>query len=183
MLESVVGVLASLPSCRTIIVVAAENQEIPRSLVAESTGRIILTRDRIPNRGPLEGFAAGLLKVAELNPTVTSGPCFLTSCDVPQLQAAFVQAVVRSLTDGLEAAVPNDEKYPQPLAAAYDVSLLATVLNLLEQGRQSMKALLEVIRIRHIPVESLRSIDPSLLSLQNINTPEDFAAAVRPNPE
>jgi molybdopterin-guanine dinucleotide biosynthesis protein A len=76
--------------------------------------------------------------------------------------------------------------FPQPLAAAYDVSVLATVLNLLDQGRQSMRALLEVIRVRHIPVESLRSIDsvdPGLLSLQNMNTPEDFAAAVRPNPK
>lgn len=183
MLERIVGVLASLPSCRTIILVAADDQTIPRSIVEESTGRIILTRDRLPNRGPLEGFAAGLLKVAELNPTVTSGPYFLTSCDVPQLQAAFVQAVVQSLTDGLEAAVPYDEKRPQPLVAAYDVSVLATVLNLLDQGRQSMRALLEVLRVRNIPVESLRSIDPGLLSLQNMNAPDDYASAVRPNPK
>ena len=182
MLEQVVAVLASIPSCQRIVVVAADEQPLPPSLHLEGNKSVIVTKDRTPDRGPLEGFTTGLAKLEEIQSSQVHRTCFLTSCDVPFLQAAFVEAVVRKLsasTTATDAAVPHDGQSLQPLAAAYDRSVLPTAIKLLSAGRQSLKALLDAIRVRTMSVDSLREVDPRLLSLQNFNTPEQYNAALR----
>jgi hypothetical protein len=50
---------------------------------------------------------------------------------------------------------------------------------LLDDDRRSLKVLLGEVRTREIPVDDLRSVDPQLLTLRNLNRQEDYEAAVR----
>ncbi len=60
MLQRVVRLVGEAVPRENIVVVAAEGQELP-----PLPGEIVVTRDRRPNRGPLEGLACGLAALAE----------------------------------------------------------------------------------------------------------------------
>src|SRR4051812_7872240 len=96
MLPRVVRLLSSV--VRPIVVVAAPDQDLP-TLPAD----IIIARDERPERGPLEGLAAGL---AAIEPHAEAA--YATSCDVPLLVPAFVQAIIDRLGDA-DIAVPIED--------------------------------------------------------------------------
>jgi molybdenum cofactor guanylyltransferase len=66
-----------------------------------------------------------------------------------------------------------------PLAAAYRVGVLPVVREMLAAGNFRMTDLLSRIPSRIIPAEELVYTDPEFLSLRNLNTPDEYAAALR----
>ncbi len=175
MLGRVISTLRSMPMCRMVIVVAAEDQQLP-----ELPGSVVVARDRSPNCGPLEGFATGLVELRKQAKAPTPiERCFLTSCDAPFLACEFVDAMMFKCRDAIDAAVPMHNGYPQPLAAAYSVSVLPIVEELLRGGIRSLTSIFPRVRTEHVDSEFLRQADPELLSLRNINTAEDFEWAER----
>jgi molybdopterin-guanine dinucleotide biosynthesis protein A len=153
MLLRVVGVLSDVVS--PVVVVAADGQDVPPL----PTG-VELVRDPEPDRGPLQGLAAGLAAVAD-----RADAAFVAACDLPFLSPALVRTTLAAL-DGFDAAVPETER-PHPLAAAYRVGVLQTVEAMLAAGERRMTDLLARIRARRISVD-----DPALL--RNVNTPEEY---------
>jgi len=147
-----------------IVVVAAEDQQIT-GLPQE----IILTRDRIPEKGPLAGISAGL-ECLKHEHGITSA--YVTSCDVPLLKPEFVAAVIERL-DERELGVVKEETFHHPLAAVYRLSLADRVRKLLDADRLRPLFLIEESDSREIEVEELRPVDPEFDSLRNMNTPED----------
>ena len=77
------------------------------------------------------------------------------------------------------AAVPRIGDRLHPLAAAYRLSALPAVREMLAAGHFRMTDLLERVSARVIEAEELADIDPQFLSLRNINTPDEYAAALR----
>lgn len=150
-----------------IVVVAAADQELP-SLPEE----IIVVRDERPDRGPLEGIAAGLRGLSGL-----AEAAYVTACDVPFLQPAFVRRVVELLAD-YDAAMPHAEGFDQPLSAAYRLSVLPEIDTLLAADRLRPVLLFDRVRTRRISPDELAAADPELLSLMNTNTPEAYEAAL-----
>ena len=57
--------------------------------------------------------------------------------------------------------------------------LAATVCELVAANRLRPVFLLERARAREIDISELRRVDPELRSLRNINTPAEYAAALR----
>jgi len=104
--------------------VAAEGQETPG--LPEC---VTVVRDRREGRGPLEGLAAGLAAL----PTDIDA-AYATSCDVPLLQAGFVNLLFDLLGDHL-IAVPKEGKFHHPLSAVYRRDVLPTVERLLAENR------------------------------------------------
>ncbi len=155
-----------------IVVVAAQGQELP-SLAAH----IEVVRDEYEQLGPLAGLAAGL---AALGDRVTAA--YATSCDVPLLQPAFVQAMLaafdaaNSRNNGCDLAIPRDGQFYHPLAAVYRTDLLVRVRALLEAQRLRPLFLVDESHALKISTEDLRAADPDLRSLRNANTPEEYAA-------
>src|SRR5262249_22593926 len=147
--------------------VAAVDQSLP-ALPAEVT----IAHDLHPERGPLEGLAAGLRAILEDVDVV-----YVTSCDVPLLNSQFVRRLFE-LLDDFDIAVPRDGEYHHPLAAVYCRSVLRHVQNLLDADRLRLRLLFEAVPTREIPVDDLRSVDPQLDTLKNLNTPEDYQAAL-----
>ena len=163
MLQRVVRLVSEVVPAENIVVVAAAEQRLPTL-----SSRILLAQDGHENRGPLEGLAAGLERLAERVDAV-----YATGCDVPQLVPAFIERVFELLGDH-DIVVPADGKFRHPLAAVYRMSVLAHVRQLLAANRLRPVFLFQQLDTREIPIDDLRTVDPNLATLENINRPEDY---------
>ncbi len=168
MLQRVVRLLSEVVPVRNLVVVAAPGQSLP-----DLSPEVIQTRDEHEERGPLEALAAGLRAL----PTAVDA-AYVTSCDVPLLVAAFVDQLFEELGEAM-IAVPFDTAHHHPLAAVYRRQVLATVEALLTANRLRTRFLFEEVPTRDIPVAALRHVDPELRTLENLNRPEDYRAALR----
>ena len=166
LLQRVVRILGQAVS--PIAVVAGPDQDLP-----PLPDEVIVTRDPTAGRGPLQGIAGGLSAVA-----AHADAAFVSSCDTPFLQPAFVRAVVGALS-GHVIAIPGAGGFHQTLAAAYRCSVLPAVEALLAADRLRPFFLFEKVNTRELTEDELRLADPALASLQNLNTPAEYEAALR----
>lgn len=176
MLPRVVRILSEVVS--PIVVVAAPDQELP-----PLPQTVLLTRDEREGRGPLEGLRAGMQKLAghvaagKGNGGEPSLAIYATSCDVPLLSSAFIRQVLTALGEH-QAAVPTEDGFYHPLAAAYRLAVLPEIEALLVADQLRPAFLFDRVPTCRIPVADLRIADPELHSLKNCNRPEDYAAAL-----
>jgi molybdenum cofactor guanylyltransferase len=166
MLQRVVRLLSSV--VQPIVVVAAPRQNLP-ALPAN----VLIARDEHEARGPLEGLLAGLSALAP-----HADAAYATSCDVPLLSVGFVRAMIDQLGDA-DIAVPVEDQFAHPLAAVYRTSVLDQISTLLAAEQLRPAYLFERVQTQRVPVEALRSVDPQLATLRNLNRPEDYLAALR----
>jgi molybdenum cofactor guanylyltransferase len=168
MLQRIVRLISQVVVPSQIVVVAAIDQELPS--LHEAT---IITRDRRTGRGPLEGIAAGL---QALPPSIDA--VYATSCDVPLLVPQFIRRMFELLGSN-EIAVPFDGQYHHPLAAVYSPSVLPIVLQLLDSDQLRPRRLFDLVTTNLVDVELLRAVDPDLLTLKNLNHPDEYASALK----
>jgi molybdopterin-guanine dinucleotide biosynthesis protein A len=167
LLQRTVRILTEVVPPEQIVVVGAANRLVP---IMDFPVRF--TRDQHPEHGPLEGIAAGLRAAA---PEVHA--VYITSCDVPLLKPSFVAAMFDLLRDH-DVAVPFDNQHMHPLAAVYRTSVLPWVEKLLADNQRSPRQLFPLVSTCRIPVDDLRVVDQDLVSLLNVNTPEDYRRAL-----
>ena len=178
LLRRVTGIVGRAVS-GPVIVVRAPGQPLP-ALGPE----VEVAEDRVEGRGPLQGLAAGLAAVGD-----RAEAAFLSSTDVPLLHPYFVARVLAAMDDDVDVVLPVARGYPQPLAAAYRVSLLPVVEDLLGQDRLKPAFLFDACRVRRLSDDELldgsrlAKLDPALDSVLNLNEPADYEAALaRPLP-
>jgi molybdopterin-guanine dinucleotide biosynthesis protein A len=167
MLQRVVRVLAEL--VQPVVVVAAPGQQVPPLAPA-----IEIVRDASQGRGPLEGLCAGLSRLAECGVDAA----YASSTDVPFLQPGFVHRMIELLGD-CAIAVPQVAGRQHPLAAVYRIGVLSEIKSLLAADRLRPSYLFEALPTRIVQSSELEAVDPQFLSLRNLNTPDDYAAALR----
>jgi molybdopterin-guanine dinucleotide biosynthesis protein A len=165
MLQRVVRVLGTVVS--PIVVVAAREQTLPAL-----PDTISITRDEREAKGPLEGIRAGLTALPE-----SIDAAYITSCDVPLLVPAFVERMIDLMGDH-DIAVIEVDGFPHPLSAIYRRNTLPYVETLLNADRLRPVFLFEAVRTRRITPEEMIGVDPELRTLRNLNTPEDYRAAL-----
>jgi len=166
MLQRVVRLLGTTVS--PIVAVAARDQELPALPAA-----VIVARDEREARGPLEGLRAGLKALPE-----SVGAAYVTSCDVPLLEPAFVEHLLALLGDH-DIAVMEIDGFTHPLSAVYRRAVLPQVESLLAQDRLRPVFLFDAVRTRRVSPDEMRGADPDLRTLRNLNTREDYEAALR----
>ena len=141
--------------------------------------------DALPDAGPLSGLCAGLT-------AARYAQAVAVACDMPFVNAALLQWMAEQLP-GYDAVVPQTGDLAHagagalraksaglhPLHAVYSKSCLKTIHAALAEGERSMGSLLNRLNARRVGIEDLRSVDPRLLSLRNVNTPEDWAECLR----
>jgi molybdopterin-guanine dinucleotide biosynthesis protein A len=163
-----------------VVVVAGSGQDIP-----ELPKEVLIVRDEIEGRGPLQGLATGMRALIGQVDCV-----YLSSCDVPLLRAEFVEQVVslfcqvsenRELTPParLDIAVPWLEGRYHPLAGVYRTSILTHIQQLLSRNQLQLTQLFDQLPTRAIEPHELAAVDPQLESLRNVNTPEEYEAALK----
>ena len=165
MLQRVVRLLAVVVS--PLIVVAAQDQTLPP--LPES---VTVTRDEREAKGPLEGIRAGLSALPE-----GIDAAYITSCDVPLLVPAFVEQMIALMGDH-DIAVMEVDGFPHPLSAIYRRNTLPRVESLLAQDRLRPVFLFDAVRTRRVKPDEMTVVDPQLRTLRNLNTPEDYRAAL-----
>ena len=165
MLQRVVRLLGTAVS--PIVVVAAKSQLLP-----ELADDIVVARDEQDARGPLEGLRAGL---KALPGSVEAA--YVTSCDVPLLVPAFVARMIELLGDH-DIAVMEVDGFPHPLSAVYRRNTLPQVESLLANDRLRPVFLFDAVRTRRVQPSEMTGVDPELLTLRNLNTHEDYVAAL-----
>jgi molybdenum cofactor guanylyltransferase len=164
MLQRVVRILSGVVS--PIVVVAAPNQGLP-----ELSHEVIVTRDEREGRGPLEGLRAGLKALPS-----DVDAAYVTSCDVPLLVAGFVTEML-DLARGYDVAVMEIDGFPHPLSAIYRRATLRHVEDLLAHDRLRPVFLFDLVKTRRVRPEEITT-DPDLRTLRNLNTREDYLAAL-----
>jgi molybdopterin-guanine dinucleotide biosynthesis protein A len=173
LLHRVTGIVARAVD-GPVVVVRAAGQELP----ALPPG-VRIVEDAADGRGPLQGLAAGLAAVAD-----EARVAYVSSTDVPLLHPAFVRAVLRVASDDdVDVALPIVHGFRHPLAAAYATSLLPAVEELIADDRMRPAFLFERCRVRELDEadllrdRELAEADPELLSVLNLNEPDDYERA------
>ena len=121
----------------------------------------------------LEGLAAGLAALEG-----GADAAYLSSCDVPFLQPAFVRRLITLLGDHL-ICVPRVGDFHHPLAAIYRLDAQTKVVQLLAENRLRPFFLFDSVPTRIVEASELADVDPTFQTLRNLNTPEEYEAALR----
>ncbi len=125
--------------------------------------------DEILGAGPLGGIYTGLVHARHpVN--------LVVGCDMPFVSGELVRNMI-TVARGADAVVPQIGQFIEPLCALYDRSLSGAMEDALLAGRFKIGDLLGRVRTLYIPEETVRQIDPELLSFLNVNTPEDLKRA------
>jgi molybdopterin-guanine dinucleotide biosynthesis protein A len=131
-----------------------------------------LVADETPGLGPLSGLVAAL----EASP---HDLCLVVACDMPFLSGPLlehlVEVAVRS--PSAQVVVPRTERL-HPLHAVYRRSVIPVLRERLARRELAVHAALAAVTTVEVLESELRSYDPGLRSLENVNTPEDLARAV-----
>lgn len=150
-----------------VVVVAAPGQLLP-----DLPREVRIVRDREEGLGPLSGIVGGLEALVG-----QADAAFVSSCDVPFLQPGFVKIVIAELDHG-SVVVPEVDGRLHPLTAAYGIECLPFGQQLLREGRLRPVFLCDLLPTIRVPAEQIATVDPRLLSLRNLNTPEDYERAL-----
>jgi molybdenum cofactor guanylyltransferase len=173
LLHRVTGIVARAVD-GPVVVVRAPDQELPALPLG-----VRVVEDAVEGRGPLQGLAAGLAAVQDDAPVA-----YVSSTDVPLLHPAFVRAVARAVnSEDVDVALPLVHGFQHPLAAAYRTALVPAVEELIAQNRMRTTSLFEHARVRELTEDDLlrdrelAEADPELLSVLNLNEPDDYERA------
>jgi molybdopterin-guanine dinucleotide biosynthesis protein A len=77
-----------------------------------------------------------------------------------------------------DIAVMEVDGFPHPLSAVYRRSVLPHIESLLAKDRLRPVFLFDAVRTRRVGMEEMVSVDRELRTLRNLNTREDYLAAL-----
>ncbi|HAW28141.1 MAG TPA: hypothetical protein DCY03_08490 [Planctomycetaceae bacterium] len=166
MLQRVIRIVSEVVS--PVIIVASRDQELP-----EIPDSIRVVDDVNPGAGPLPAIALGLRELA-----LDCQAAFVSACDTPLIHKDIIQAILSKLAEH-DLAMVREGQWYHPLAAVYRTSLVETIEEMLAARIQRPIDLAERVNSAFLDVEELRSIDPQLHGLRNINTREQYFELLR----
>jgi molybdopterin-guanine dinucleotide biosynthesis protein A len=130
--------------------------------------------DREPGgRGPLAGIDAAL---DELQPGEDAIVC--VASDMPFLSSAALE-LLRDEAPGAHAVLAMVGGHAEPLFGRYGRACQSAVKAALAAGRLKTSAAFTNVDVHWLTEATLRSVDPDLATLENVNTPEDLVALER----
>lgn len=159
LLTRVAGIAGRVGDPVVVVGAPAEIELAPGTLRAD---------DARPGRGPLEGIAAGMHAIA-----ARADAAVVTATDAPFLHPAFLLGVAAAL-GGHQVAVPVSDGREHPLAACWSLSALGAIEDALVADQLRVRSL--VVKLDTVEVDAARLDHPE--SLRNLNTPEDYRAAL-----
>jgi molybdopterin-guanine dinucleotide biosynthesis protein A len=155
-----------------VVVVAQPGQALP--LLDQA--RVV--RDSIPDAGPLVGLWDGLRAFAHAHPDEW---IFVCATDSPYVSRAVVERLAALGDDGYDAVIPEVAGKKHVLTALYRARVVERARALVDSGVRRASALSEGLRTKFATAEELladpqvRTADPALRTLLNVNTPDDLS--------
>lgn len=162
LIERVVGVLQQVFSSLLLVTNSPE--------VFADLG-LPMVQDVYPGKGSLGGIYSAIYHA----PTPY---CFVVACDMPFLHTGVIRFLLEHL-GAYDVVMPVVRGEMQPLHAIYSKACLAPIARRLEANRLKIVEFLPEVRVCTVPEHALRALDPELRTFQNLNTPEEYAAAQR----
>jgi molybdopterin-guanine dinucleotide biosynthesis protein A/molybdopterin converting factor small subunit len=147
-----------------IVVVTSPEQKLPPLPVT-------LVRDEVAYQGPVGGICYGLKAAGK-------EICFVTSCDVPFLNLSLISYLTSEISN-YDVVVPFWQERFQPLFAVYRRSVAPLLQDQLERGELRPISLYKKVPTREVREDEIRRFDPEGMSFLNMNSPEDYQAALR----
>jgi molybdopterin-guanine dinucleotide biosynthesis protein A len=130
-----------------------------------------MVEDLHPARSPLVGIYSGLV-AAQTN------LCFVLACDMPFVRPRLVEELLSRAFDA-DVVVPIVHGYYEPLCAVYRKSAIPVIATALERNDLKVTKIYEYLRLRTLPEEEVRTVDPDLSSFINLNTPHELPLLAR----
>ena len=147
-----------------VVVVAAPEQDLPSMPVR-------LVSDEVTYQGPVGGIYYGLMATG-------SDAAFVTSCDSVFLNIDLIAHLLDQLPEH-DVVVPHWQGRFQPLHAVYRRSVAPLLAEQLAHGQLRPVYLFDKVRLRRVDEDEIRRFDPEGSSFYNMNTPEDYAEALK----
>ncbi len=141
----------------------------PVEELKETAHRII--PDRIPGCATLGGLLSGL--------EASHQSCvFAVACDMPFLNEALVRRMAEE-AENADVVMAKLSSGVQPMHALYSKACVPYLEQMIARHCLKLQALLDLpgLTIRVLEEESVRKVDPQLLSFMNVNTPADLEFA------
>lgn len=131
---------------------------------------MMVVTDIIPARCALAGLHTGLFYAR--NPHA-----YVTACDIPFAHEAVIRYLVGKADGKAHVVVPRTNEGLEPLSAVYSRHCIPHIEAKLKENRRMIKSFFKKKRVKEIPIEVLKKLDPDLKFIFNVNTPEDLARA------
>jgi molybdopterin-guanine dinucleotide biosynthesis protein A len=125
-----------------------------------------IVADLIPESSSLVGMYTGLFYAA-------TPYCFVVACDMPFLNRKVIDYMV-SLRNGYDVVIPLLDDGYHPIHALYSRRCIPPIEELIRTGNFKITDFFNRVTVREVTEKELRSLDPSMEAVLNINTPEDL---------
>ena len=163
MLEHVIERVSGLGQAQTLLV--------SNDHAAHARFGLPMVRDSLTDAGSLGGIYTALMHSQY-------GHTLVVACDMPFLSPALLRYVLALREEGeYDVIVPRVDGYPQGLHAVYSQACIAPVRARIEAGRLRVIGYYDQVRVRYLDEDEWRPLDATGRALDNINTPEELAAA------
>ncbi len=131
---------------------------------------MMVVTDIIPSKCALAGLHAGLF--------YASYPyAYVTACDTPFVKRSVVEYIVGSIRPGYEVIIPQTDDGLEPLSAVYSKDCIPLIEENLKKNIFMIKKFFRKKKVKEIPVDKLKMLDPQMQFIFNVNTPKDFEKA------
>ena len=131
---------------------------------------MMVVTDIIPVKCALAGLHAGLF--------YASYPyAYVTACDTPFVKRSVVEYIVGSIRPGYEVIIPQTDDGLEPLSAVYSKDCIPLIEENLKKNIFMIKKFFRKKKVKEIPVDKLKMLDPQMQFIFNVNTPKDFEKA------
>ena len=150
---------------RLVVVVAEESKASGLPIPPEAH----VIADRYPGKGSLGGIFTGL-------EGASTEWIVAVACDMPFLNVGLLEHLLAQ-REGHDGVVPVIADRPEPTHAAYSRTCLGPMRDRLEKDQLKITGFFDDVRIKLVPEEEVRVLDPDLLTFFNINTQEDLDRA------
>lgn len=156
--------------CSPVVVATSPDLALP-----ELPPAVIVCCDATAYQGPLSGLVRGL----DALPTNVEAAC-VAACDLPFVTPVILERLMSLWNrQPCEALVMSDAERWQPLLGIYHRSVLPVARELLATGQRRMFDLLDRVHTVAVAPEQWLDIDPDRMGLRNLNSPDDYLAALQ----
>lgn len=128
-----------------------------------------IVSDVMPERGPLGGICAGLIRSSSFH-------SFVIACDMPFIDERVI-LYLREQIDGYDVVVPRTNRGLEPLHAFYSRNCIQPMYRCLNEGRLRIIDFFSEVKVKIVDEQEfgkLREPDVPAQPLINLNTPEEY---------
>jgi molybdenum cofactor guanylyltransferase len=129
-----------------------------------------IVTDIYPERSSLTGIHAGLSAAVHEH-------AFCMACDTPFVRKELIELLLATLRPSDDVLIPQTRDGLEPLCAIYSRRCLNAIERNLSRNIFKIQNFFTDMSVRKIPDETLRTVDPDLVTFYNVNSPDRLRVA------